>query len=61
MNSNVQRFWRDDRGSELMEYAFVALIILAASVPVLLMLKDELLGYVQDVFADMQVKPPTDY
>jgi Flp pilus assembly pilin Flp len=61
MNVIVQRFWHDDRGAEVMEYAVVALLILSASVPLLLLLKDQILDYVQTIFAEMQTKPPVDF
>lgn len=61
MNKIWQRFWRDEQGAEMVEWAMVTLVLLALTVGAILALRDELILLFQDIFAAIQKDPPDQY
>ena len=61
MNAYMQRFWDDERGAEMVEWAVVTVILLVATVPVLIALKEFLLEMFRDTFDAVQDPPPDTY
>jgi Flp pilus assembly pilin Flp len=61
IGSNLSRFWRDERGAEMVEWALVTLILLTFTVAAILALRGELIKLYQAVFAAIQKDPPDSY
>jgi Flp pilus assembly pilin Flp len=57
----MKRFWNDDGGAEMVEWAVVTIVLLVATVPALLALRGGLLDMFQQVFAALEKEPPSDY
>ena len=55
------RFWRDERGAEMVEWAVVTLVLLTFTVGAILALRGELIKLYQAVFAAIQKDPPDSY
>lgn len=61
MNATLRRFWRDEEGTETVEWAVVTILLLTASVVVLVMIKGELLDIFRSAFAALAEDPPDTY
>jgi Flp pilus assembly pilin Flp len=61
MTGMLQRFWRDEQGAEMVEWALVTIVLLIFTVTALLMLREEIIKLFQDVFAAIQADPPDSY
>ncbi len=61
MNEIWRRFWRDELGAEMVEWAMVTIVLLAFTVGAILALREELIRLFQDVFAAIQKDPPDTY
>ncbi|MFN2250846.1 MAG: Flp family type IVb pilin [Anaerolineae bacterium] len=61
MDSVLRRFWSDERGAEMIEWAVVTVVLLVATVPAILVMRDGLLALYRDVFDALEKEPPTDY
>jgi Flp pilus assembly pilin Flp len=57
MNEGIRQFWADDRGAELVEWAVVTVILLVATVPVLLMIRDSLNEIFKSMFEKLGEDP----
>lgn len=57
MIPTINRFWKDDRGAEMIEWAVVTIILLAATVGVLIALRDLLNDVFKSIFARLQEDP----
>ena len=61
MNNLMRRFWQDELGAEMVEWAVVTLILLVSTVAVLIALRDKLIELYQTVFTAIQQDPPDSY
>lgn len=61
MNQTVQRFWQDDSGAEMVEWAVVTVVLLVATVPVLLQLRDLIIATTREVLERMQEDPKDEW
>jgi Flp pilus assembly pilin Flp len=62
MNSSiVKRFWQDEAGAEMVEWAMVTLVLLVFTVGAILALRGELVKLYQTVFEAIQKDPPDTY
>jgi Flp pilus assembly pilin Flp len=61
LKSTWQRFWRDERGAEMVEWAVVTLILLTSTVVVIMALRQEIIRMFAAVFAKIQQDPPDAY
>ena len=61
MFAMTQRFWHDDRGAEMVEWALVTLVLLMFTVGAIMALRGELIKLYQTVFAAIQKDPPDTY
>lgn len=57
MIPTIKRFWEDERGAEMVEWAVVTIILLAATVGVLIALRDLLNDVFKSIFARLQEDP----
>jgi Flp pilus assembly pilin Flp len=57
----VSRFWRDERGAEMVGWAMVTLVLLFFTTVAILALRGELVKLYQAVFAAIQKDPPDSY
>jgi len=57
----LKRFWQDDNGAEMVEWAVVTVVLLSFTTVALILLKDELISLFQQVFAAIQADPPDTY
>ena len=55
--TTIKRFWDDEMGAELVEWAVVTIILLAATVPVLLLLRDLVNDILKSIFYKLQEDP----
>lgn len=53
----IRRFVGDESGAEMVEWAVVTIVLLVATVPVLIQLKDSLLELFQTIFTVLQEDP----
>jgi Flp pilus assembly pilin Flp len=61
VKNSVLTLWRDERGSEMLEWAVVTAVLLSATVIIILNLQDEILTFFQDLFNTLQDPPPADF
>jgi Flp pilus assembly pilin Flp len=61
LNESLGRFWRDERGAEMVEWAVVTVILLVATVAGLVAIREQLIGLFEDVFAAIAKDPPDTY
>ena len=61
MYASLRRFWKDEAGAEMVEWAVVTVILLVATVPLILTLQDELLEMFTTVFKVLEAPPPDQY
>jgi Flp pilus assembly pilin Flp len=61
MYAIARRFWDDEGGAEMVEWAVVTIVLLVASVPAILALQGELLEMFANVFAAIEKPPPSQY
>lgn len=61
MNDLWRRLWRDERGSELVEWAVVTAVLLSATAVIVINLREEIIGFFQDLFNTLQDPPPADF
>jgi Flp pilus assembly pilin Flp len=59
MDSLIKRFWEDESGPELVEWAVVTIVLLVATVPVLLLLRTAIYDALQSMFKYLE-EDPTD-
>jgi len=57
MIRELQRFLRDEAGPELVEWAVVTIILLLATIPVLILISDELKRIFEDILAQLERIP----
>ena len=57
----LKRFWDDDHGAEMIEWAVVTVVLLLATVPAILVMREGLLDMYRQVFDALEQEPPTDY
>lgn len=57
VNQELKRFLRDESGAEFVEWAVVTVILLAVSVPVLILIGDELARILTDILAQLERMP----
>ncbi len=61
MRTNVARFWRDEQGAEMVEWAVVTILLLGFTAFILIMIQDELKRLLEAVFDALQRDPPDQY
>ena len=61
MNNLMRRFWQDELGAEMVEWALVTMILLVFTVGALIALRDKLIELYQTVFTAIQQDPPDTY
>lgn len=61
MNQTVHRFWNDENGAEMVEWAVVTVILLVATVPVLIQLRGLIIEVTRDVLTRMQEDPKDEW
>ncbi len=60
-NSILKRFWIDDCGAEMVEWAVVTIVLLGMTIVAIIRIKDELLAMYVDAFDAIQKDPPDNY
>ena len=61
MNLTLSRFWSDEGGAELVEWAVMTIILLMATAALLIKLRVAVLQLFQRIFDAVQVAPPDQY
>jgi Flp pilus assembly pilin Flp len=61
LNAKLRRFWSDERGAEMVEWAVVTVILLVSTVWILVMIRESLLDMFRDVFEKISQDPPDTY
>lgn len=59
--ANLKRFWQDESGAEMVEWAVVTVILLVFTVGAIMALRDELIKLYQTMFEAIQRDPPDTY
>jgi Flp pilus assembly pilin Flp len=59
LNARLQRFWCDETGAELVEWAMVAAILVAATIPPLILLRNAFFELIATSFNSVTTEPPT--
>jgi Flp pilus assembly pilin Flp len=54
----IQRFWEDESGPEMVEWAVVTIILLVATMPVIMMLRDTLIETFKSIFLFLEEDSP---
>lgn len=57
MKQLTDRFWADEGGAEMVEWAVVTVVLLISSVPALLLLRDSLTDVFRTVFTELEEDP----
>jgi Flp pilus assembly pilin Flp len=57
MNPTIKRFWNDEAGAEMVEWAVVTIILLTATVWILMALRDLLNDVFKSIFLRLQEDP----
>lgn len=57
MMGSMKQFWDDEVGAELVEWAVLTLILLVATVPGLLLIRETLIDVIKDIFSRVQENP----
>ena len=57
MGSLIRKFWEDESGPELVEWAVVTIVLLVATMPVLLLLRNAIFESLQSVFKFLEEDP----
>lgn len=58
MRTTVKRFWEDESGPELVEWALVTVILLIATTAVVISLREVIVDTLKSLFAALQEDPP---
>ena len=61
MKLHFYRFWADEGGAELVEWAVMTIILLMATAALLIKLRVAVLAMFQRIFDAVQVAPPDQY
>jgi len=61
MRQLILRFRADDSGAEMVEWAVVTIVLLVATVPVLILLRDKITEAVHDVLNNLQEDPKDEF
>lgn len=61
MTKSIQRFWQDEGGAEMVEWAVVTVVLLVATTPVLLLLRDTIIETTRDVLMRLQEDPKDEW
>ncbi len=61
MLKSVDRFWRDQNGAEMVEWAVVTVVLLVATTPVLLLLRDTIIEVTRSVLLNLQEDPKDEW
>jgi Flp pilus assembly pilin Flp len=61
MDAMIKRFWQDDDGAELVEWAVVTCVLLSFTVVVIIALRDRIIALYQQIFTAIQNPPPESY
>ena len=59
--AKLKRFWQDESGAEMVEWAVVTVILLVFTVGAIMALRDELIKLYQTMFEAIQRDPPDTY
>ena len=57
----MTRFWRDETGPELVEWAVVTAVLPTATVVFIIALRDEVLAVMSDIFDALEDPPPDSF
>lgn len=57
----LTRFWRDESGPELVEWAVVTAVLLGATAAVVIALRDEVLAAFTQIFDALEDPPPDSF
>jgi len=57
----VHALWRDERGSEMVEWAVVTAVLLVATTVIILRFQAEILDFFEDLFDTLEDPPPSDF
>lgn len=58
MRDKIQRFWEDESGPEMVEWAVVTIILLVATMPVIMLLRDTLIETFKAIFLFLEEDSP---
>jgi Flp pilus assembly pilin Flp len=61
LNESIRRFWRDESGPEMVEWAVVTFVLLSATVVLIISLRDTLIDMFLAAFEKLQEPPPPDF
>jgi Flp pilus assembly pilin Flp len=61
LNAMMHRFWADERGAEMVEWAVVTAVLLFGTGMAVLMVKDEVLEIFRIAFRSVEPPPPSTY
>ncbi|MFQ5459664.1 MAG: Flp family type IVb pilin [Anaerolineae bacterium] len=61
MTAIIGKFWHDESGPEMVEWAVVALVLLAFTVAGILAIRDSLIDMFQAAFTKLEAVPPSTF
>lgn len=61
LHAMLVRFWRDEQGAEMVEWAVVSVVLLMMTAIAIFAIKDELIAMYVDAFDAIQKDPPDSY
>ncbi|HQZ70671.1 MAG: Flp family type IVb pilin [Anaerolineae bacterium] len=61
MTKSIQRFWQDENGAEMVEWAIVTVVLLVATTPVLLLLRDQIIEATRGILMNLQEDPKDEW
>jgi Flp pilus assembly pilin Flp len=61
MGNLIRKFWEDESGPEMVEWAVVTIVLLVATMPVLLLLRNAIFESLQSVFKFLEEDPKDAY
>lgn len=61
MRQLLARFWGDELGAEMVEWAVVTIVLLGFTAFIIIMIQDELKRLLEQVFEALQRDPPDQY
>jgi len=61
VHATLKRFWHDESGAEMLEWAVVTIILLSFTAVALIALKSELIDLYRSIFDKLQEDPPDEF
>ena len=61
MKNCLRKLWKDDDGAEMVEWAIVTVVLLVATTPVLLLLRDQIIEATRGILMNLQEDPKDEW